>query len=98
MPGGRAAGEDDDVPEVGPVSTDLTFTVDILISGAPLSTLADPIRVDLHSRLMAETFAGLGVIHCYPQGRRPQAQPGEIGILSCSYAVRYRAQLSDLTA
>ena len=91
-------GENDEVPDVGPVNTDLTFTVDILISGAPLSTLADPIRVDLHSRLMAETFAGLGVIHCYPQGRQWQAEPGEIGILSCSYAVTYRSSLSDLTA
>ena len=91
-------GESDEVPDVGPVNTDLTFTVDILISGAPLSTLADPIRVDAHSRLMAEPFTGLGVIHCYPQGRQWQAEPGEIGILSCSYAVRYRSSLSDLTA
>lgn len=91
-------GEDDDVPDVGPVSTDLSFTVHVLISGAPLSTLADPIRVDLHSRLMAETFSGLGVIHCYPRGRQWEAQSGEVGILSCYYAVRYRSSLSDLTA
>ena len=90
--------ESDDVPEVGPINTDLTFTVDILISGSPLSTLADPIRVDAHSRLMAATFAGLGVIHLYPQSRQWEAQAGEIGILSCSYAVRYRSSLSDLTA
>jgi hypothetical protein len=90
--------ESDEVPAVGPINTDLTFAVDILISGAPLSTLADPIRVDAHSRLMAATFAGLGVIHVYPQSREWQAESGEIGILSCSYAVRYRSSLSDLTA
>lgn len=91
-------GESDEVPDVGPVNTDLSLTVDILISGSPLSTLADPIRVDAHARLMAATFAGLGVIHCYPQARQWQAEPGEIGILSCSYAVRYRSSISDLTA
>jgi hypothetical protein len=91
-------GESDEVPEVGPINTDLTFAVDVLVSGAPLSTLADPIRVDAHSRLMAEPFTGLGVIHVYPQSRQWQAEPGEIGILSCSYSVRYRSSLSDLTA
>jgi hypothetical protein len=91
-------GESDEVPTTGPINTDLTVSVDILISGSPLSTLADPIRVDMHSRLMAATFAGLQVIHCYPQARQWQAEPGEIGILSCSYSVRYRSSLGDLTA
>ena len=90
--------ESDEVPAVGPINTDLAFAVDILISGAPLSTLADPIRVDAHSRLMAATFVGLGVIHVYPRSREWQAESGEIGILSCSYSVRYRSSLSDLTA
>jgi hypothetical protein len=90
--------ENDEVADVGPVNTDLVVAIDVLISGAPLSTLADPIRVDMHSRLMAATFAGLQVIHVYPQSREWKAEPGEIGILSCSYAVRYRSSLSDLTA
>jgi len=90
--------ESDEVPDVGPVSTDLVVSIDVLISGAPLSTLADPIRVDAHARLMAASFTGLGVIHIYPQARDWKAEPGEIGILSCSYAVRYRTLLSDLTA
>lgn len=91
-------GESDEVPTTGPINTDLTVSIDVLISGSPLSTLADPIRVDMHSRLMAATFTGLQVIHCYPQSREWKAEPGEIGILSCSYAVRYRSSLSDLTA
>jgi hypothetical protein len=91
-------GESDEVPTTGPINTDLAVSIDILISGSPLSTLADPIRVDMHSRLMAATFAGLQVIHCYPQARQWQAEPGEIGILSCSYSVRYRSSLGDLTA
>ena len=89
--------EADEVPDVGPVNTDLVVAIDVLISGAPLSTLADPIRVDAHARLIAATFTGLGVIHVYPQGREWKAEPGEIGILSCSYSVRYRSSLSDLT-
>jgi len=90
--------ESDEVPTVGPINTDLVVSIDVLISGAPLSTLADPVRVDMHSRLIAATFAGLGVIHVYPQSREWQAESGEIGILSSSYAVRYRSSLSDLTA
>ena len=90
--------ESDEVPDVGPVSTDLVVSIDVLISGAPLSTLADPIRVDAHARLMAASFTGLGVIHIYPQARDWKAEPGEIGILSSSYSVRYRTLLSDLTA
>jgi hypothetical protein len=90
--------ESDEVPDVGPVNTDLVVAIDVLISGSPLSTLADPIRVDAHARLLAATFTGLGVIHVYPQSREWKAEPGEIGILSCSYSVRYRSSLSDLTA
>ena len=47
---------------------------------------------------MAATFAGLGVIHLYPQSRQWEAQAGEIGILQTLYSVRYRSSLSDLTA
>jgi len=89
--------ESDEVPTTGPINTDLVVSIDILISGALLSTLADPIRVDMHSRLIAATFTGLDVIHAYPQSREWQAESGEIGILSSSYAVRYRSSLSDLT-
>ena len=92
-------GESDDIlTTTETLTTTLTFTVDVLISGAPLSTLADPIRVDLHARLMAASLGVPGVISLYPQARQWQADPGEIGILSCSYAVRYRTLLSDLTA
>lgn len=90
--------ESDQVISNCKINTDLVVSIDILISGAPLSTLADPIRVDMHSRLMAATFSGLGVIHLYPQSREWQAESGEIGILSSSYSVRYRTELSDLTS
>lgn len=80
------------------LTTSLNVSIDVLISGAPLSTLADPIRVDLHSRLMADaTLQGL-VISIYPTGRTWDAVSGEIGVVRSSYAVRYRTSLASLTA
>ena len=87
---------DDILTTTETVTTTLAVNVDILISGAPLSTLADPIRVSLHSLLLADaTLRGL-VISIYPTGRQWDAQSGEIGVLRCSYAVRYRTSLSSL--
>ena len=95
----EARGEDDAVlTTTETLTTTLIVSVDVLISGAPLSTLADPIRVDLHSRLVADaTLQGL-VISIYPTGRAWDAVSGEIGVLRCSYAVKYRTTLADLTA
>jgi hypothetical protein len=88
---------DDILTTTETVTTTLAVNVDILISGAPLSTLADPIRVSLHSLLLADaTLRGL-VISIYPTGRQWDAQSGEIGVLRCSYAVRYRTSLGSLT-
>jgi len=79
------------------LTTTLAVNIDVLISGAPLSTLADPIRVSLHSLLLADaTLRGL-VISCYPTGRQWEAVSGEIGLLRCSYAVKYRTSLGSLT-
>lgn len=91
--------EDDDVlTTTETLTTTLRISVEILISGRPLSTLADPIRVSLHSLLLADaTLRGL-VISCYPTGRAWDAVSGEIGVLRCSYAVRYRTTLASITA
>ena len=79
--------------------TDYTVTVavDILISGSPLSTLADPIRVDAHSRLMADRTLG-GLTHSIDPGPSEwKGEPGEIGILSLSYRIPFRTLTEDLT-
>ena len=79
--------------------TDYTMTVavDILISGSPLSTLADPIRVNLHSRLMADRTLG-GLTHSVDPGPSEwKGEPGEIGILSLSYRIPFRTLTADLT-
>ena len=75
----------------------LTVAVDILISGSPLSALADPIRVDLHSRLMADRTLG-GLTHSIDPGPSEwKGEPGEIGILSLSYRIPFRTLTADLT-
>lgn len=75
----------------------LTVAVDILISGSPLSELADPIRVDLHSRLMANRQLG-GLAHLITPGPSEwMGESGEIGILALRYRVPFRTQVADLT-
>jgi hypothetical protein len=75
----------------------LTIAVDILISGSPLSALADPIRVDAHARLMADRTLG-GLTHSIDPGPSEwKGEPGEIGILSLTYRVPFRTLTEDLT-
>lgn len=75
----------------------LTVSVDILISGSPLSALADPIRVDAHARLMADRTLG-GLTHSIDPGPSEwKGEPGEIGILSLSYRIPFRTLTADLT-
>ena len=75
------------------LTTTMPLEVDILISGTPLTLLADPIWVKAHELLMAEA-TGVpslpGVIGIMPTGRQAERVSGEIGILRCSYAVAYQ--------
>jgi len=75
------------------LTTTMQLDVDILISGTPLTLLADPIWVRAHELLMAEV-TGVpslpGVIGIMPTGRQAERVSGEIGILRCSYAVTYQ--------
>jgi hypothetical protein len=75
------------------LTTTMPLEVDILISGTPLTLLADPIWVRAHELLMAEA-TGVpslpGVIGIMPTGRQTERVSGEIGVLRCSYAVTYQ--------
>jgi hypothetical protein len=75
------------------LTTTMPLEVDILISGTPLTLLADPIWVRAHELLMAEA-TGVpslpGVIGIMPTGRQAERVSGEIGVLRCSYAVTYQ--------
>jgi hypothetical protein len=90
-------GEDPGVVSIPFTDYVMTVAVDILISGSPLSALADPIRVDLHSRLMADRTLG-GLTHSVDPGPSEwKGEPGEIGILSLSYRIPFRTLTADLT-
>ena len=75
----------------------LTIAIDVLISGSPLSTLADPARVSLHSKLMADRSLGGLAFDVIPGGVTWDADSGEIGILRCSYQISFRTLTADLT-
>jgi len=75
----------------------LAVAVDVLVSGSPLSTLADPIRVNAHSRLMADRTLG-GLTHSVDPGPSEwKGEPGGGGILSLSYRIPFRTRTEDLT-
>ena len=77
----------------------LKIFVDICISGRPLSTLADPIRVAISQRLMANprTLGGLAW-DIVPEGVEWDRAVGEIGIARLRFEVRFRHRRDDLTA
>jgi hypothetical protein len=81
------------------LTTTMQLEVDIMISGSPLTLLADPIWVKAHELLMAES-TGVpnlpGVIGIVPTGRQAERVSGEIGILRCSYAVSYQTFQLDV--
>jgi hypothetical protein len=75
----------------------LALSVDILISGRPLATLADPIRVDAHALLMADRTLG-GLAQNITEGTAQwDAESGEIGVLRVPYRVTFRSLTTDLT-
>lgn len=78
------------------LTTTLNLSIDILVNGAPLSTLADPVRVSMHALLMAANLGVTGVVSLYPEGREWDAESGEIGVLRCRYRVAYRTSLSSI--
>ena len=81
------------------LTSTMQLEVDIMISGSPLTLLADPIWVKAHELLMAEA-TGVpslpGVIGIIPTGRQAERVSGEIGILRCSYAVSYQTFQLDV--
>jgi hypothetical protein len=92
--------QSDEVTSHATLSTTMRLTLDILISGSPLTLLADPIWVRAHELLMAEA-TGVpslpGVVGIVPTGRQADGVSGEIGVLRCSYAVTYGTYQLDVT-
>jgi hypothetical protein len=92
--------QSDEVESFSTLATTMRLSVDILISGSPLTLLADPIWVKAHELLMAEA-TGVpslpGVVGIVPTGRQADGVSGEIGLLRCSYAVTYGTYQLDVT-
>ena len=81
------------------VDCQLKIFVEICVSGRPLATLADPIRVEIHQLLMAapRTLGGLAW-DIVPEGVDWDRAVGEIGIARLRFEVRFRHQRDNLTA
>lgn len=92
------ASETDDISTTTEtLTTTLNINADLYINGAPLSTISDPIRVDLHSRIMASTALRALVISVYPSGRNWDPEAGDLGAVRSTYTVTYRTSLTDIT-
>ena len=89
--------EDQQLTTIPFTQSTLTVAIDVLISGSPLSTLADPTRVSLHSKLMADRSLGGLSLDVIPGGIQWDADSGEIGILRCNYQISFRTLTADLT-
>ena len=89
--------EDQQLTTIPFTQSTLTVAIDVLISGSPLSTLADPTRVSLHSKLMADRSLGGLAFDVMPGGIAWDADSGEIGILQCRYLISFRTLTADLT-
>lgn len=75
----------------------LTISVDILVSGRPLSVLVDSIRVSVHSLLMADRTLG-GLAADIQEGTTLwDAESGEIGVCRIPYRIKFRTLTTDLT-
>ena len=92
--------QNDDATTNRTLTTTMQLEVDILVNGAPLTLLADPIWVQAHSLLMAES-TGVpslpGVIGILPTGRQKDMVSGELGVMRCGYAVTYQTYQLDIT-
>jgi hypothetical protein len=84
-------------PSLRVLDAELLVQMELTISGRPLSTLADPIRVEVHSRLMADRTLGGLAYDIRSMGAGWDGEPGEIGVVRLRYIVRFRTALDDLT-
>jgi hypothetical protein len=87
----------DQGPSLPVLDAELLVQMELTISGRPLSTLADPIRVEVHSRLMADRTLGGLAYDIRSMGAGWDGEPGEIGVVRLRYVVRFRTALGDLT-
>lgn len=87
----------DQGPTLPVLDAELTLQLELSISGRPLSTLADPIRAEVHRRLMADRTLGGRSYDIRSMGAGWDGESGEIGVVRLRYVVKFRAARGDLT-
>ena len=78
----------------------LTVLVAVYTRGAIPDQLADPIIKDLHSKLLTDRTLGGLVMDIWPVSVDPQMEKADQPALwsVCTYTVRYRTGVTDLTS
>jgi hypothetical protein len=84
-------------PTLPVLDASMLVQLELSISGRPLSTLADPIRVDIHARLMADRTLGGLAYDLQSVGVGWDGAAGEIGIVRLRYLVKFRTARANLT-
>ena len=77
----------------------LSVTVTILSSGDVPDSQADNTLISMHSKIMADLTLGGEAIDIEPTDQSFEAVDADqpLGAINCSYLVRYRTQVDDLT-
>ena len=77
----------------------LSVTVTVLASGDVPDSQADDTIVSMHSKIMADLTLGGEAIDVEPTDQSFEAVDADqpLGAINCSYLVRYRTQVDDLT-
>lgn len=93
------SGEQAEQDTVGTLLWTLTIRVAVIVRGVVPDQLADPIVVDAHSKLMADTTLNGLVVDILPASMAFEMieadQPS--GVVSADYVIKYRTMLQSLS-
>tara|TARA_R100000005_G_scaffold21394_1_gene9186 strand:+ start:883 stop:1308 length:426 start_codon:yes stop_codon:yes gene_type:complete len=78
----------------------LTVRVSVICRGAVPDQQADPIVEDMHSKIVADLTLGGYAIDIQPESVSFEMLDADqpAGVISCTYVVRYRTSVSDLSS
>jgi hypothetical protein len=78
----------------------LTVRVSVICRGAVPDQQADPIVEDMHSKIVADLTLGGYAIDVQPESVSFEILDSDqpAGVISCTYVVRYRTSVADLTS
>lgn len=77
----------------------LTVRVSIFVRGAIPDSVADPIVLDVHSKIMSDTTLNGYAIDIVPMAAAFDMVEGDqpIGVIACDFSVRYRTNLTSIS-